>query len=61
MSLNAEEIKVAIIMMKRASCSGEESGAVATVIMKLEQEYLALQPEATNDSEKELPEEDEGE
>ena len=40
-----EELKVIIIMMKRASCTGEESGAVASVIMKAESVYLAHQPE----------------
>lgn len=34
--LNNEELKVVIIMMRRASCSGEESVSVATVLMKLE-------------------------
>ncbi len=50
--LTNEELKVAIIMMKRASCTGEESAAVATVIMKLEalfnaQEKSAKEPKAS--------------
>lgn len=49
--LTLEELKVAIVMMKRASCSGEESPAVATVINKLDRLYneqaAAAQAEGT--------------
>ncbi len=41
---NNEELKVIIIMMKRASCTGEESGAVASVITKAEATYRSQEP-----------------
>jgi hypothetical protein len=40
--LNEQEIAVAVVMMKRAQCRGEEAAAVATVIQKLEHEYAKL-------------------
>ena len=39
MSIGANECKTAIIMCKRATCSGEESLAVAQAILALEAEY----------------------
>lgn len=49
--LTPEDIKVAVVMMKRATCTGEESGAVAVVIQKLVQEYerLVRPPQAKTD------------
>ncbi len=43
---NNEELKVIIIMMKRASCTGQESGAVASVITKAEATYLEQERKA---------------
>ncbi len=55
---NNEELKVIIIMMKRASCTGEESGAVASVITKAEATYRSQEPvvevEAPADDEAEV-------
>ncbi len=45
--LTQDDLKIAIIMMKRASCTGEESASVATVILKLEAWYNSLQTPAT--------------
>jgi len=41
MSIGPNECKTAIIMCKRASCTGEESLAVAQAILALEAEYKA--------------------
>lgn len=40
--LTAEELKVAIVMMMRAQCNGEEAAAVAMVIQKLNAEFNRL-------------------
>ncbi len=40
--LGPNELKTAIIMCKRASCSGEESLAVAQAILGLEEQFKAL-------------------
>ena len=47
MALGPNEIKTAIIMCKRASCSGEESLAVAQTILALEEafEQMTTPPE----------------
>ena len=61
--LTQDDLKVAIIMMKRASCTGEESGAVCQTILKLESMYQALQPAPAEEvvvPTLEVPEEEEG-
>ncbi len=55
MSIAPNELKTAIIMCKRATCSGEESLAVAVTIQALEAEYKALvepTPPKKDDAEK---------
>ena len=54
MAIGPNELKTAIIMCKRASCSGEESLAVAQTIITLEAEYkAAVQPPEKKDGDKE--------
>ena len=48
MAIGPNELKTAIIMCKRASCSGEESLAVAQTIIALEKEYSELAQPAKN-------------
>jgi hypothetical protein len=40
--LDANELQVAIVMMKRAQCTGEEAAPVAVVIQKLTHEFERL-------------------
>jgi hypothetical protein len=42
MALGPNECKTAIIMCKRANCTGEESLAVAQAILALEAQYKEL-------------------
>ena len=61
MPLGPNEVKTAVIMCKRAQCSGEESLAVAQTIIALEQLLQALMEEAqakdkkTNEEKKGTP------
>lgn len=41
-NLNAEHLKVAIVMINRAPCKGEESLGVAVTLQALQAEYQAL-------------------
>jgi len=41
MTIGPNELRTAIVMTKRANCSGEESLAVAQAILALEEEYKA--------------------
>ena len=43
---NLEELKVIIVMMKRASCSGEEATAVAITLDKIVKAAVQLEKDA---------------